>query len=321
LKQHILFIGHIAIDTVFKLGKKTNPSLGGSVSYCSLSLREYDKDVNIGIISNFSKVLYKNSILKPLKNNNINLDGLKLVEKDPTKFVLKYINHSRKLKLKSRCPDLMFEDLPEELLNNPPDAVCFVPICNEISYNFVFNMENQFRDVYYGIDLQGFIRKINSRGKIVLKRDDILIERLNKIIKLLGERLILKGSEEEMKLVSGKQDWNEIMDYFKQFNCISIMTLGESGSLVAKKDKKLIKIPAFQPDQVIDETGAGDVYLAIFLYEFLNSDKSWKAIKNAAYLASSAASFEIEEKGVNGFKSKQKVYERIQKGEIIKREG
>lgn len=310
-------MGHIAIDTVFKLGKKTNPSLGGSVSFCSLSLREYNKDVEIGIVSNFSKLLYNNSILQPLKNNNINLDGLKLVEEDPTKFVLKYINHSRKLKLKSRCSDLIFDDIPKSLLNNPPDAVCFVPICNEISYNFIFNMENQFKDVYYGIDLQGFIRKINSRGKIALKRDDILIDRLNKIIELLGERLILKGSEEEMKLVSGQQDWNEIMNYFKQYDCISIMTLGESGSLVAKKDKDTIRIHAFQPEKVIDETGAGDVYLAIFLYEFLNSEKSWKAVKNAAYLASSAASFEVEEKGVRGFKSKEKVYDRMHKGEII----
>jgi len=134
---------------------------------------------------------------------------------------------------------------------------------------------------------------------------------------LLGERLILKGSEEEMKLVSGQQDWNEIMNYFKQYDCISIMTLGESGSLVAKKDKDTIRIHAFQPEKVIDETGAGDVYLAIFLYEFLNSEKSWKAVKNAAYLASSAASFEVEEKGVRGFKSKEKVYDRMHKGEII----
>jgi len=313
----ILFIGHIAIDTVFKLGKKTKPSLGGSVSYCSLSLRKYDKNVQIGIISNFNESLYHNSVLKPLKKKNINLEGIKLVNKEPTKFVLKYINHSRKLKLKSKCPDLRFNDIPKTVLDKSPDAFCFVPICNEISYEFVSNIEKRYKDIYYGIDLQGFIRKINKRGRIKLKRDNTLLQRLFKIIDLLGERLILKGSENEMKLVSDKEDWNEIMNFFKKYNSISIMTLGESGSLISRKGEDTIRIPAYQPDQIVDETGAGDVYLAIFLYEFLNSDKTWTAVRDAAHLASSAASYDVEKKGVNGFQLKEKVKERIKKGNII----
>lgn len=317
MHPRILFIGHIAIDTVFKLGKKTKPSLGGSVSYCSLSLREYDKDVQIGIISNFNKSLYHNSVLKPLKNKNINLEGIKLVNSDPTKFVLKYINHSRKLKLKSKCPHLRFKDIPKIILDDSPDAVCFVPICNEISYEFVKKMEKKYDDIYYGIDLQGFIRKINKRGRIKLERDNILLQRLSKIINLLGERLILKGSENEMKLVSDKEDWDNIMNFFKNYKCISIMTLGESGSLICRRGEDVIRIPAYQSDQVVDETGAGDVYLAIFLYEFLNSDKSWTAVKKVAHLASSAASFDVEKKGVNGFKSKEEVKDRIKEENII----
>jgi sugar/nucleoside kinase (ribokinase family) len=315
----IVFIGHIAIDTVFKLGKKTDPSLGGSVSYCSLSLREYNQDVEIGIISTFNESLYKDFIFSPLKKNDIDLNGLKLVEDKPTRFVLKYINHSRKLKLKSRCPNLKFDDIPSSFFEDPPEAVCFVPICNEIPYNFVKNIKEKLPNIYYGIDVQGFIRKINRRGKIQLTRDENLINELIRIIELLGNHLIIKGSEEEMKIISGMQNWGEIMEYFKQFDCVSIMTLGEKGSLIAKKDKNIVTIPAFQPRHVIDETGAGDVYLAILLYEFLKSDKSWSAIKNAAYYASSAASFDVERKGVKGFQSLSKVQERINEGNIIKR--
>ncbi|TXT61918.1 MAG: putative sugar kinase [Promethearchaeota archaeon] len=315
----IVFIGHIAIDTVFKLGKKTDPSLGGSVSYCSISLREYNQDVEIGIISTFNESLYKDSILLPLRKNDIDLKGLKLVEDKPTRFVLKYINHSRKLKLKSRCPDLKFDDIPSSFFEDPPGAVCFVPICNEIPYSLVKKIKEKLPNIYYGIDVQGFIRKINRRGKIKLTRDENLIDELKRIIELLGNHLIIKGSEEEMKLISGRQEWDGIMEYFKQFDCISIMTLGEKGSLIAKKDKNIITIPAFQPCCVIDETGAGDVYLSILLYEFLNSNKSWDAIRDAAYFASSAASFEVERKGVNGFQSLSKVQERINEGNVIKR--
>ncbi|MFX1315442.1 MAG: PfkB family carbohydrate kinase, partial [Promethearchaeota archaeon] len=69
--------------------------------------------------------------------------------------------------------------------------------------------------------------------------------------------------------------------------------------------------------KVIDETGAGDVYFSIFLYEFINSDKSWKDIERSAYLASAAASFLVERKGPAGFKRKEEVLKRINKKNYI----
>jgi len=95
------------------------------------------------------------------------------------------------------------------------------------------------------------------------------------------------------------------------------MTMGEKGSMIMKKQKKILKIPAFKPKKVVDETGAGDVYFSIFLYEFVHSDKSWASIKKAAYLASSAASFLIERKGPAGFASKKAVVKRIKKRKYI----
>ena len=48
------------------------------------------------------------------------------------------------------------------------------------------------------------------------------------------------------------------------------MTLGEKGSMLTKKGEKILNIPAFKPRRVVDETGAGDVYFSIFLYEFID---------------------------------------------------
>lgn len=90
------------------------------------------------------------------------------------------------------------------------------------------------------------------------------------------------------------------------------MTLGEGGSMILKNGEKLLKIPAFKPKTVVDETGAGDVYLAIFLCELINSDMSWNAVENAGYSASAAASFLIEKKGPTGFETKNKVLKRIE---------
>jgi len=87
--------------------------------------------------------------------------------------------------------------------------------------------------------------------------------------------------------------------------------------MLIKKGQEILKIPAFNPKRVADETGAGDVYFSIFLYEFIHSNKSWESIKKAAYLASAAASFLIEKKGPNGFETKKVILKRMNKKRYI----
>ncbi len=308
-----LFIGHLAIDSIIRFKKLRKPTLGGSVSFGSLALKKYCQNENISIVSNLGKLNFNMSLLRSLEKYNIDLRGIKWFDSNNTNFVLDYINHSRTLTLKAKSPNLRFDDFPEEYINNQPDVIVLVPLCNEISYNYVSEILNTFPDVFIGIDLQGFIRNINTNGIVSYIWDENLIKNMNKIINLIGDRLILKGSEIEMKLLSGYEDLDAVMNHFNTFdnNGIYIMTLGEVGSMIIRKGQEMLRIPAFKAKKVIDETGAGDVYLAIFLYEFLNSDMSWMDIKNSAYLASAAASFLVEKKGPDGFKCKTKVLQRV----------
>ena len=161
--------------------------------------------------------------------------------------------------------------------------------------------------------------KYSHRALIYIYENKI-ISNMKKIIDLIGDRLILKGSEEEMKLLAGDcEDFGKIMTHCAKFynNGIYIMTLGEKGSMLTKKGEKILKIPAFKPRRVIDETGAGDIYFSIFLYEFIRSDKSWEAVKNAAYLASAAASFLVEKRGPAGFETKKRVLKRVKKRKYV----
>ncbi|TFG15793.1 MAG: hypothetical protein EU535_00935 [Promethearchaeota archaeon] len=316
----IIFAGHFAIDNIIRFKKESKPSLGGSVSYCSLALRIYAKDVKISIISNLGSLNFKNSLLDIIKNKDIDLKGVKWTETYNTNFILDYFNHSRTLSLKSRSPNLSFKDIPLEYLKNPPDVFVLVPLCNEITYDYVSKIIKKFPKAYIGIDLQGFIRKINEDGIVSYIQDDEIISNMQNIIKLIGDKLILKGSEEEMKLLACEyEDINKVMDHCKIYDnqAIYIITLGEKGSMLTKKGEELLKIPAFKSKRVVDETGAGDVYFSIFLYEFLHSDKSWKAVEKAAYYASAAASFLVEEKGPAGFQTRKKVLERVTRKNYI----
>ncbi len=321
-KNHtsIFFAGHFAIDTIIRFKRKNKPSLGGSVSYCSLALRTYTREANISIVSHIGKSNFDDSLLNLIKNKKIDLKGVVSSEVNNTNFVLDYYDHARTLTLKSRSPSLDFRDIPQAYINNPPDVIVLVPLCNEISYEYVSQILNKFPNVYIGIDLQGFIRKIDENGKVCYVYDDNIISNMTKIIELIGDKLILKGSEEEMKLLACEnEDLTKVMIHFNSYkiNGIFIMTLGDKGSMIIKNGEEILKIPAFKPRRVVDETGAGDIYFSIFLYEFIRSDKSWQAVKNAAYIASAAASFLIEKKGPAGFETKKKVIKRVKRERYI----
>lgn len=313
------FAGHFAIDTIIRFGKENAPTLGGSVTYSTLALSTYTEDADIYVISNIGKFNFDKSLLNLFKSTKINLEGIKWSETNNTNFVLDYFDHGRTLTLKSKSPNLEFKDIPKELLKIQPDVVVLVPLCNEITYDYIKKILKKYPKAYIGIDLQGFIRKIDSNGKVLYVPDANIVQKMDKIADLIGEKLILKGSEEEMKLYSDKKDLNTVMNYFSnsKFKGISIMTLGGCGSMLVQNGQNMLKIPAFKPRCVIDETGAGDVYMSIFLYEYLKSDRSWKAIENAAYLASAAASFIVEKKGPDGFETKEEVLKRLNSKEYL----
>ncbi len=316
---NICFIGHLAVDSIVRFKQKRKPSLGGSVTFGSLSLKKYEKTVNIGIISNLGTLNFDKSLLKRFDDKFIDLRGVKSLDVANTNFLLEYSDHSRTLTLKSRSPNLKFEDIPDFYLSSPPQIIVLAPLCNEISYDYVSKIVETFPNAYIGIDLQGFIRKIDEHGKVLYIREESIIENIKKIIRLIGDKLILKGSEIEMKILSNLEDPNKIMDWCKIFenNAIYIMTMGEAGSMIMKCGEDVIKIPAYKPKRVVDETGPGDVYLAIFLYELINSDKSWKKIEEIGYIASATASFLVEKKGPEGFETKNKVMKRVRNKKYI----
>lgn len=77
---------------------------------------------------------------------------------------------------------------------------------------------------------------------------------------------------------------------------IIVTTLGEKGSIYYKKNGcnfESGEIKPFKVDQVVDATGAGDAYIAGFLYGYLNN----KSIREACFMGSVMSSFIIERVG------------------------
>jgi len=313
-KFDIIFIGHFAIDTII-YNNEVSHSLGGGVTYGSLAAYNYDSGLKIGICSQVGKDFDKN-FLKIFSNSTINLKGVMNDSEYSTNYKLYYHDGTRDLTLEHRADPLVYNKIPEEYKNSK----CFMlaPIANEISDELVDNIIKN-TEGFIGADVQGFIRRFNPNGTLNLKRDKLVIENMKHFIKKCGNRLILKASEEEANYITECDDFIESTKILSEFSDgIILTTLGPKGSIIKLKGHKMIHIPAFKPNKILDETGAGDCYSAVFLSEFLNSDKSWESIKRAGYLASVACSFLLEEKGPNGYGSKSDIIERLKQKNIIK---
>ncbi|MHA2088287.1 MAG: hypothetical protein ACW972_08415, partial [Promethearchaeota archaeon] len=228
----LFFIGHFAVDNVIRFKDLSKPSLGGSVSYCSLALNSYTQDAKISIISHIGTSNLDDSLLSFIRDKNIDLKGVRYSAVENTNFVLDYFNHERTLTLKSKSPDLVYGDIPQEYIDNPPDAIVLVPLCNEISYEYISQISTQYPNICIGLDLQGFIRSMGEHGIVSYDYNEEIVSNLTNIINLIGDKLILKGAEEEMKLLANEyDDLDKVMMHFEKYSTkgIFIMTLGERG--------------------------------------------------------------------------------------------
>ncbi|MHA1339044.1 MAG: PfkB family carbohydrate kinase [Promethearchaeota archaeon] len=312
-KFDIIFVGHFAIDTIIYENEESH-SLGGGVTYGPLAAYNYDPSLKIGICSEVGHDFDKN-LLNIFNNTTIDLEGIKFDSEFSTNYRLYYHDSKRELTLKYRAKPIDFRKIPEKYKN----AKCFMlaPIANEITDDFLEKII-KYTNGYIAADVQGFIRRFNKDGTLNLSINKEIAKKMRNFIHNCGEKLILKASDEEAKYIAECDDVIEsTKSLAENTNAIILTTLGRDGSLIKFKNYKMIHIPAFQPNQILDETGAGDCYIAVFLSEFLNSNHTWEEIKKAGYMASVACSFLLEKKGPHGYVSKSKILKRLEEKNII----
>ena len=103
---------------------------------------------------------------------------------------------------------------------------------------------------------------------------------------------IVKFTEEELRLLSGKEDLDEAIGRLLKPNQIAFVTLGKDGSLFYQGDKKIHA--ETKPLKPFDTTGAGDAFYSYILYALdndldLHDDKAIKlALEKANYVGGQA---------------------------------
>ena len=166
---------------------------------------------------------------------------------------------------------------------------------NDINENNIVNNELIFLEGYLwdkGISEKMFKHAINlakkNKVKIAMSLSDIFCVTRHKedFYNLLKNDLdILIGNENEINELTNKKKLLDSISQLKELNKLIVVTRSKNGSM-AIKNNEIIDCDSIKVDKVLDLTGAGDLFAAGFLKEYLEKSEIKKCLKTGTVLAS-----------------------------------
>ncbi len=218
-------------------------------------------------------------------------DGVKVElqeDKNSTLFVNDYTHGDRMQTLMSNTAKI------ELHTNVKSDVIHINPMLGEVDSELV-KKARKLCDVL-SLDVQGFVRSQKS-GRVVGKFFDEREE-------ILPHVDFLKVGSNEIGSVSRLKDFESVCEELHSLGAKTVaLTFGADGSLVY--DGELHRVAAFRTN-VVDETGAGDVYGTAFATRYFDTND----VVDSAVFASAAASFVVEDIGPRSIAEREDVLKR-----------
>jgi fructokinase len=166
---------------------------------------------------------------------------------------------------------------------------------NDIKENDIINNELIFLEGYLwdkGISEQMFKHTINiakkNKVKIAMSLSDVFCVTRHKedFYNLLKNDLdILIGNENEINELTSKKNLLDSITELKKLEKLIVVTRSENGSL-ALNDNEIVSCNSTKVDKILDLTGAGDLFAAGFLKEYLEKSEIKKCLMTGSILAS-----------------------------------
>lgn len=273
----VCVIGQIVKDYNYLKGKKYPPkiSAGGTGYYSTYTY--YNLGLRTAVVTSFNKKdkyllskQFKN--IKIINNNNVTSTEFRNFYK------FRYKNY--------RKQEVTYNNRPVK--NKIPKAKIyhFGPLVpNDINYTLYKKIKK--RKGLKILDVQGLTR--NIKNQIITKQINPLNE------KLLKGFNILKCDDRELLMIKNYSKKESIINYLFDLGISEIIvTKGFFGSTIYSKEKDRTAIPPFIPKKVVDSTGCGDTYAAIYAFARYKQ----YSIYHAGLLASAGSGIKTEKTGV-----------------------
>ena len=166
---------------------------------------------------------------------------------------------------------------------------------NDINENNIAEHKLIFLEGYLwdkGISEKMFKYVINlakkNKVKIAMSLSDIFCVNRHKqdFYSLLKNDLdVLIGNENEISELTNKKNLLDSINQLKEFNKLIVITRSENGSMAIKNNEVII-CDSIKIDKILDLTGAGDLFAAGFLKEYLDQSEIKKCLTTGSALAS-----------------------------------
>lgn len=292
----LVIVGTVAFDAVETPFGKTDKILGGAATYIGLSASQFNVD---GAIISVVGGDFPQEHLDLLKDRNLNLEGLEIVEDGKTFF------WSGRYHNDMNTRDTLITDL-----NVLADFQPVVP--DAYKETEVLMLGNLHPSVQ-----QAVIDQIPNRPKLVVLdtmnfwMDNALME----LLKVIAKVDVITINDEEARQLSGEYSLVKAAQKIREMGPkYVVIKKGENGALLFHKEKVFFA-PALPLKEVFDPTGAGDTFAGGFTgYLAMTKNYSFENMKNAVIYGSAMASFCVEKFGVERLVQvdRKEVYQRLQ---------
>lgn len=284
----VTLVGNYSIDTNTWLRGKISNSLGGAPVYSGSIFTLFGN--RTALFSQIGSDHYDEAV-QFCKSRGIDFKGLRRLPQRTLAFENAYDEEGNRTQ---RClnitPKLLFEELPKEYFSSK--AFYIAPIMGEVDLELLKELKR--KGITLMLDPQGLMRNVGDDGRVKLTFNQ---KELEPVFELVD---IVKIGKDEVQASNMKI--KDLIEWLKSIEVsVGIVTRGKEKVIIISENT-IIEMPTINVE-VEDPTGAGDVFGAAFLSEYLRGYDAAEAAK----IANIAAGLKIRYKGPNGFPTRQEV--------------
>ena len=162
---------------------------------------------------------------------------------------------------------------------------------NDVSSEAIKRSEIIFLEGYLwdeGEPKKAFDKAINNANKVAMSLSDLFCVNRHKphFLNLVKNKLdITFANEQEITSLIEAKNFNEVIDFSKQLNKLVVVTRGEKGA-VAIYGKEIFESDVKKNLEIVDLTGAGDLFAAGFLHGYINELSVKECLEKGTELSS-----------------------------------
>jgi len=162
---------------------------------------------------------------------------------------------------------------------------------NDIDINALKESEIVFLEGYLwdeGKPKEALEKAMQNSKKIAMSLSDLIcVERhRSQFLDLIKNKLdITFGNEQEISSLIGTKKFDEIISFSKKLNRLVVITRGENGA-IAIQGEKVVECVAQENLDIVDLTGAGDLFAAGFLHGIVNNKSLDESLNKGTEMSS-----------------------------------